>query len=191
MLRSFPSNEGKLALIISARLVRTMSCPNPVQFDNRGGCVVLGIPTSLGGTGDKGSRGSTGPIGDKGRRGGTGPDGDQGARGGTGPDGPTGDQGARGGTGPGGPAGNISRVEVTYPVGTPPGAIVGGSASCPPGTAVIGGGGLATNPNLIIQSAYPDTPLNLFTVNFRNVGTETAFGDITIYAMCYSAPTPP
>jgi hypothetical protein len=117
----------------------------------------------------------------------TGAVGPQGASGVTGPQGPTGPQGTQG------PAGASNATYVTagpYLVGA--GAQTGGTATCPSGQVVSGGGayGNSASPNQSIDASFPrigpgSSVPNQWGAYFdNNTGSDTTFA---VYAICVAA----
>ncbi len=159
----------------------------------RGATGPTGAPGATGATGPSGARGPTG-------RGATGPTGVPGATGATGPSGargPTG-AGATGPTGPPGPAGFpgsviIAGTPVTTAPNPAPGQKASATASCPPGSSLLGGGGRATvnglpqAPLVAIYQTYPssaDTWTASGIVLVRPVGGGGSAMTVQAYVVC-------
>jgi hypothetical protein len=131
-------------------------------------------------TGPQGPQGPQGPTGPQGTQGVQGPQGLQGEKGETGPQGPTGPEG------PQGPPGVTEWIIIQSDNGvlTSNNAEVTGSASCPAGYRIVGGGFLA--PKLVrIRENRPLNDGSGWSVVVNNWGSEPlTLTDFKIYAVC-------
>ncbi|SDH86161.1 Collagen triple helix repeat-containing protein [Actinokineospora alba] len=120
----------------------------------------------------KGAKGDIGPAG---------PKGDPGEPGPAGPQGPSGPAGPAGAPGPTGPAGGLSGYEIVYSDGLDANGSVG-TAQCPEGKKVLGGGVLSAGTGPITYS-YPDR-FSESAWHGRTQGPDTGF---RTYAICAEA----
>ncbi len=134
--------------------------------------------------GEEGPMGPPGPTGATGPQGPIGPTGPTGL---TGPTGPTGLTGAPGATGPAGPAGisGYQVVATSQSLGAlAAGASISGTAECPAGKHVLGGGGNITSP---VGALFITAPNNVGTS--WSVGLEVTSGSgpgviLVTWAIC-------
>jgi Collagen triple helix repeat (20 copies) len=134
--------------------------------------------------GPAGPRGEQGPAGPQGAEGPAGPAGPTGPQGPQGPAGPKGDTGERGPQGPEGPPG-LSGVERVFTEINGPGDFHAGSAACPAGKTVIGGG-VYNNPaggtaDLEVHYSYPSG--NSWTARVKYEDGDRHWYT-TVYAIC-------
>lgn len=125
---------------------------------------VQGVQGATGPQGVTGPRGTTGLAGPQGATGSQGVPGEAGAQGPAGPSGPAGPAGPVGPVGPSGPS--ESQLVIGAPATSAPAAprhtLVSATATCPAGTALLGGGGSITSTatqkdRSVIVSSYPSS----------------------------------
>jgi len=155
-----------------------------------------GDPGPAGATGPQGPAGPPGPKGDPGPTGATGDPGAQGAAGPAGPPGATGVQGppgpagADGATGPPGPAGASALHYVAVEWGFASGNNTG-TADCPSGEFVTGGGALVEGTLTVVSSAPERDPVTVAAPNAWRVDvqvpTSMASQKFVVYAICTPA----
>jgi hypothetical protein len=114
-----------------------------------------------------------------------GPPGPQGIQGPQGEQGPQGVQGIQGPQGVQGIPGVSERSTTTSAVNQVLGAngVVVRSATCPAGKTVLAGGGMSSNPNLLIMGSLP-TSATTWAVTFKNTAATQQAAALTVTAVC-------
>jgi hypothetical protein len=118
-----------------------------------------------------------------------GPQGPQGIQGPVGPQGPQGIQGVQGPQGIQGIPGVSGRSTTTATTNQVLGAngVVVRTATCPAGKTVLAGGGISSNPNLLIMGSLPTT-VTTWAVTFKNIAASSQAANLSVTAVCAVVP---
>jgi len=181
----YGANNGQLRVIDTGAGQTCRSNEVALSWDQNG---------QRGATGPTGPRGATGPQGPPGARGATGQQGATGARGATGQAGAPGQKGATGSAGPKGATGaaganGVSGYQLvisgvtTLPGG---GATASGSAICPSGKKVVGGGwDTDASKDVFVVSSTPNASGSAWLGTIQNNSTGSV--QVVLTAACVTA----